>query len=212
MTDFTLSQRAHQIPRQWPRVFLLLAALVWWALYQSLIPASEALVAALPVDRDQPPGRRAAVLPLRHAQGAAAAHRGGVRDGHDQLVLHPRAHARAAGRHDRRRCQRDGRQPGHRDAVLLLLGGAAVHRLRAGRRAAGRDLLVPDLGADGQRSGAGAAVRPVRLEDRAALHGPGPDGGHRRRLGHRPPEDGSLPGRLGARHAARPGHGRRATG
>jgi len=52
MTEFTLSQRAHQIPRQWPRVFLFLATLVWWALYQSLMPASERFVSALPVDRD----------------------------------------------------------------------------------------------------------------------------------------------------------------
>ncbi len=47
----TLSQRTLQLPRQHPRSFLLLAAAAWWLLYQSLIPASEALVAALPVDR-----------------------------------------------------------------------------------------------------------------------------------------------------------------
>jgi uncharacterized membrane protein YraQ (UPF0718 family) len=35
-----------------PTLFLIVAALLWWALYQSLIPASEALVAALPVARD----------------------------------------------------------------------------------------------------------------------------------------------------------------
>ena len=34
-----------------PAVFLTLAAALWWALYQTLAPASEALVAALPVDR-----------------------------------------------------------------------------------------------------------------------------------------------------------------
>jgi hypothetical protein len=51
MTSMTLSQRTLQLPRQHPRVFLALAALLWWLLYQSLIPASEALVAALPVDR-----------------------------------------------------------------------------------------------------------------------------------------------------------------
>ena len=51
MTTLTLSQRTLQLPRQHPRSFLLLAAAAWWALYQSLIPASEALVAALPVDR-----------------------------------------------------------------------------------------------------------------------------------------------------------------
>jgi len=52
MTTLTLSERTLRLPRQHPRVFLLLAALAWWTLYQALIPASEALVAALPVDRD----------------------------------------------------------------------------------------------------------------------------------------------------------------
>jgi uncharacterized membrane protein YraQ (UPF0718 family) len=37
---------------QQPLPFLALAALVWFALYQTLIPASEALVASLPVARD----------------------------------------------------------------------------------------------------------------------------------------------------------------
>lgn len=52
MTTLTLSQRTLQLPRQHPRSFLLIATVVWWLLYQSLIPVSEALVAALPVDRD----------------------------------------------------------------------------------------------------------------------------------------------------------------
>lgn len=51
MTTLTLSQRTLQLPRQHPRSFLVVAAVVWWLLYQSLTPASEALVAALPVDR-----------------------------------------------------------------------------------------------------------------------------------------------------------------
>ncbi|MCK6425279.1 MAG: permease [Burkholderiaceae bacterium] len=51
MTIMSLSQRTLQFPQQHPRAFLLVAALVWWALYRSLIPASEALVAVLPVDR-----------------------------------------------------------------------------------------------------------------------------------------------------------------
>ena len=34
-----------------PRLALALAAALWWALYRSLLPLSEALVAALPVDR-----------------------------------------------------------------------------------------------------------------------------------------------------------------
>ena len=52
MTELTLSQRTLHLPRQHPRLFLLVAAILWLALYQALIPASEALVAALPVDRD----------------------------------------------------------------------------------------------------------------------------------------------------------------
>ncbi|MBE0550424.1 MAG: permease [Rubrivivax sp.] len=47
-----MSQRTLQWPQQFPRGFLLVAAVAWWLLYQSLAPASEALVAALPVDRD----------------------------------------------------------------------------------------------------------------------------------------------------------------
>jgi hypothetical protein len=51
MSDLTLSRRTLRLPQQFPRAFLLVAAGVWWLLYQSLVPASEALVAALPVDR-----------------------------------------------------------------------------------------------------------------------------------------------------------------
>ena len=52
MSTLTLSERTLQLPRQHPKLFLLVAAILWWALYQSLIPTSEALVAALPVDRN----------------------------------------------------------------------------------------------------------------------------------------------------------------
>ncbi len=52
MTELTLSQRTLLLPHLYPRAFLLVAAVVWWLLYQSLAPASEALVAALPVDRE----------------------------------------------------------------------------------------------------------------------------------------------------------------
>ena len=45
MVDLTL-----RLPRQNPRAFLVLAGLAWLALYLVLSPASEALVAALPVD------------------------------------------------------------------------------------------------------------------------------------------------------------------
>jgi hypothetical protein len=42
---------ALQLPQRHPRSFLLLAALIWLGLYRSLVPLSEAVVAALPVDR-----------------------------------------------------------------------------------------------------------------------------------------------------------------
>lgn len=38
-------------PTRQPILFLIAAAVIWFALYRALIPASEALVAALPVDR-----------------------------------------------------------------------------------------------------------------------------------------------------------------
>lgn len=39
-------------PERNPRLFLAVAALIWFGLYKALIPVSEALVAALPVDRN----------------------------------------------------------------------------------------------------------------------------------------------------------------
>jgi uncharacterized protein len=57
MTVLTLSQRSLQLPRRHPRLFLALAAVAWCAAYQALVPASEALVAALPVDRETRLGR-----------------------------------------------------------------------------------------------------------------------------------------------------------
>ena len=45
-------QQLRRFPAQQPLLFLLLAVAVWFLLYRSLIPASEALVAALPVERD----------------------------------------------------------------------------------------------------------------------------------------------------------------
>ncbi len=51
MTSLTLVERTQRLPREHPRWFLLLAVMLWWTLYQSLMPASEALVATLPVDR-----------------------------------------------------------------------------------------------------------------------------------------------------------------
>ena len=49
MNAQTLSLKAW--PSRQPVAFLLLAALIWWGLYQALVPVSEALVAALPVER-----------------------------------------------------------------------------------------------------------------------------------------------------------------
>jgi uncharacterized membrane protein YraQ (UPF0718 family) len=51
MTGLALYQRAHQLPRRRPRMFLVMAALLWWALYRSLNLASEAIVSALAIDR-----------------------------------------------------------------------------------------------------------------------------------------------------------------
>jgi uncharacterized protein len=40
------------LPRHWPRLFLVVAAGVWFAAYGLLLPVSEALTTLLPVDRD----------------------------------------------------------------------------------------------------------------------------------------------------------------
>ncbi|WP_296869572.1 permease [Tibeticola sp.] len=48
----TLTAPSKPWPLRQPVVFLVLAAVVWLAIYKALDPASEALVAALPVDRD----------------------------------------------------------------------------------------------------------------------------------------------------------------
>jgi uncharacterized membrane protein YraQ (UPF0718 family) len=40
------------LPNHWPRLFLLVAAAVWFVAYQALIPLSGMLTALLPVDRD----------------------------------------------------------------------------------------------------------------------------------------------------------------
>ena len=47
----TLTSSLQRWPARQPILFLVLAAAVWWGLYQTLLPGSEALVAALPVDR-----------------------------------------------------------------------------------------------------------------------------------------------------------------
>lgn len=47
----TLSTSLRRWPSQQPLFFLLAASLVWFGLYQTLMPAAEALVEALPVER-----------------------------------------------------------------------------------------------------------------------------------------------------------------
>ncbi len=46
-----MSELALTLPQRNPRVFLVLAGLAWFVLYQTLAPASEGLVAVLPIDR-----------------------------------------------------------------------------------------------------------------------------------------------------------------
>ncbi len=47
MTESTFSQKTQALPRLYPRAFLRVTAVIWWPLYQSLIPASESIAAAL---------------------------------------------------------------------------------------------------------------------------------------------------------------------
>ena len=116
-----------------------------------------------------PPRLGGRVLRLRVAEGAAAADAVVFGVGVVRTFFTPERTRRIlAGRRESAGNVLGG-APRHRDAVLLLLGGAAVHRVRDGRRAAGRDVLVPHLRADGQRGRAGAALRPVRLEGGGAL-------------------------------------------
>src|SRR5512139_2009969 len=48
----TLTTPLKSWPLRQPLAFLILAAITWFGLYQTLRPVSEALVAALPVDRN----------------------------------------------------------------------------------------------------------------------------------------------------------------
>ncbi len=63
----------------------------------------------------------------------------------------------------------------------------------------GRDLLVPHRCTHGERDRPGAPLRPLRLVGRGALPRHRPPHRHRRRLGHRPSQDGALHRGLGAR-------------
>ena len=96
--ETTMSELALKLPRRNPRLFLALAALC----VARAVPCARPRLRGLGGDTArrprEPPRRRPPVLPLRHPQGAAAAHRHRLRHGHGELLVHPRAHPRAAGR------------------------------------------------------------------------------------------------------------------
>jgi uncharacterized membrane protein YraQ (UPF0718 family) len=48
----TFIHKWQRLPSRQPKLFLVMAALIWWGLYLSLNPLAEALVAQMPVDRD----------------------------------------------------------------------------------------------------------------------------------------------------------------
>ena len=81
---------------------------------------------------------------------------------------------------------------GHRHTLLLLLGGAAVHRLCRVGHPPGGDLLLPDRRADHQRGGRGDAVRALWLAGGRAVHCLGPDHRRHRRGDHRQAAAGAL--------------------
>ncbi len=91
------------------------------------------------------------LLPVRRAEGAHPAGRGHLLRGDHPVVLPAREDPQAAVALQALRRQRRRGASRHRDAVLLVLGGAAVHRLRRERRAARRDVLVPGGEPDDQR-------------------------------------------------------------
>ncbi len=49
-----MTELTQRLPRRNPRVFLMIAAVVWLALYEALLPAAQALVAVLPVEAASP--------------------------------------------------------------------------------------------------------------------------------------------------------------
>ncbi len=52
MTTYALFRHSVHLTRRHPRAFIAVAASLWWLLYQALLPASEAVVAWLPVERE----------------------------------------------------------------------------------------------------------------------------------------------------------------
>ncbi len=49
-----MTELTQRLPRRNPRVFLMIAAVVWLALYEALLPTAQALVAVLPVEAASP--------------------------------------------------------------------------------------------------------------------------------------------------------------
>ena len=189
-------------PNQQPLLFLLLAAAAWFGLYQTLSPAAEALVAALPVERDS------------HLGGAL------------QFFLYdtPKVLLLLTGivfvmgminsyfTPERTRALLAGRTEGAANVMAASLGivtpfcSCSAVPLFIGFVQAG----VP-LGVTFSFLISAPMVNEVALtllfglfgwKVAAALPRPGAVGGDRGRLGHRPAEDGSASGRLGARDAA----------
>jgi hypothetical protein len=135
-----MTELAFRLPRQSPRAFLLLAAAGWFALYEVLGPASEAVVAALQLD------------PTTHLGGALEFF---FYDTPKVLLLltgivFAMGMVNSHFTPDRGCGERDGGKSRHRHAVLLLFGRPALHRVRSGRRSARRDVLLSDCSTHGQ--------------------------------------------------------------
>ena len=132
------------------------------------------------------------LLPVRRTQGPAAPDRD--RDARlvPALVRVTGACPIGPGRPWRAAWNDGGGRLWGRHAVLLLLGGAAVHRLRRGRCPARRDVRVPHRLADGQRDRDRAAVGPVRARRDSALHRVWARHRGRGWPRHRPPSPGAL--------------------
>jgi hypothetical protein len=140
-----------QSTQNWLWSLAVVAALCLWGLiYSQLVPVSEWLVSQLPVIRESHLGEALAfffydtpkvILLLTLIVFAMGIIRGFFSPGKDP---------RAAGRPARGRGQCHGRESRYRDAVLLLLGGAPVHRICLCWRASGGHVFLPDRGTHGQ--------------------------------------------------------------
>ena len=176
----------------------------WWALYLQPAVVFE-VVHVLPVvarSRHAARGGRR-VFRLRRPQGPPPPDPRRLRRGHRTLLLHPGARPEDPRGKARGGRQRDGGPPGHRHPLLLLLGGPPLHRVRHLGRPARRDVLLPRLRADGQRSRAGPSLRPVRVEDRGPLPRDGARDRDGIRLGDRASRDGAARGGVGLRDPLR---------